>query len=96
MTSPPSPQPKQWKNWRWGFTLNDGDFSSWNGHSPFSEPPPAGRSVTYSETISSILAFSRSSAMSSSRIRPATPGVYGAGPTHPGRIPPDLGGTDPS
>src|SRR3954470_9127905 len=32
---------------------------------------------------SSIWAFSRSSAMSSSRIRPATPGVYGAGPTAP-------------
>src|SRR3954453_6537774 len=31
--------------------------------------------------ISSILALSRTSAMSSSRIRPATPGVYGGVPT---------------
>ena len=46
MTSPPSPQPKQCQNWRAGVTLNDGDFSSWKGHSPFSEPPPALRSVT--------------------------------------------------
>ena len=29
-----------------GVTWNDGDFSSWNGHRPFSEPPPALRSVT--------------------------------------------------
>ena len=72
MTSPPSPQPKQWKNPRPGLTLNDGDFSSWNGHSPFWEPPPALRSVTYCETTSSMRAFSRTSAMSSSRIRPAT------------------------
>ena len=41
MTSPPSPQPKQWKNRAAGLTLNDGDFSSWKGHSPFWEPPPA-------------------------------------------------------
>ena len=46
MTSPPSPQPKQWKTLRDGVTWNDGDFSSWNGHRPFSEPPPALRSVT--------------------------------------------------
>ena len=35
MTSPPSPQPKQWQNPRAGVTWNDGDFSSWNGHRPF-------------------------------------------------------------
>ncbi len=38
-TSPPSPQPKQWKtagSWR---TLNDGLFSWWNGHRPFHEVP---------------------------------------------------------
>ena len=46
MTSPPAWQPKQWKKPREGVTWNDGDFSSWNGHSPFSEPPPALRSVT--------------------------------------------------
>ena len=47
MTSPPSPQPKQWKNWRAGLTLNDGVFSSWKGHSPESAPPPADFNVTY-------------------------------------------------
>ena len=26
-TVPPTPQPKQWKCWREGLTLNDGDFS---------------------------------------------------------------------
>jgi hypothetical protein len=72
MTSPPSPQPKQWKNPRVGVTWNDGDFSSWKGQSPFCEPPPALRSVTYCETTSSMRAFSRTSAMSSSRILPAT------------------------
>ena len=64
MTSPPSSQPKQWKNPRAGVTWNDGDFSSWKGHSPFWEPPPALRSVTYGETTSSMRAFSRTSAMS--------------------------------
>ena len=46
MTSPPSPQPKQCQNWRAGVTWNDGDFSSWKGHRPFIEPPPALRRVT--------------------------------------------------
>ena len=46
MTSPPSPQPKQCQNWRAGVTWKDGDFSSWKGHRPFWEPPPALRSVT--------------------------------------------------
>ena len=51
MTSPPSWQPKQWKSPRAGVTWNDGDFSSWNGHRPFSDPPPALRNVTCSQTI---------------------------------------------
>ena len=72
MTSPPSPQPKQWKVFLDGLTLNDGVFSSWNGHSPFWEPPPAFLRVTYWDTTSSMAAFSRTSAMLSSRIRPAT------------------------
>src|SRR3954447_7017240 len=71
MTSPPVWQPKQWKNCRDGFTLKEGDFSSWNGHRPLNEPPPALRRVTYCETTSSMRALSRTSAMSSSRIRPA-------------------------
>ena len=29
-----------------GAAWNDGDFSSWNGHRPFIEPPPAFFSVT--------------------------------------------------
>src|SRR5690606_27829799 len=72
MTSPPSPQPKQWKVPWLGRTLKDGVFSSWNGHSPFCAPPPALRSDTYSLTISSIRLRSRTSAMSLSRILPAT------------------------
>ena len=72
MTSPPSWQPKQWKPPAAGLTLNDGVFSSWNGQSPFIEPPPAFLSVTYWTTTSSMGAFSRTSAMLSSRIRPAT------------------------
>src|SRR5207245_8021225 len=51
MTSPPSPQPKQWKYPRAGLTWNDGVFSSWNGQRPFSEPPPAFLSWTYCSTI---------------------------------------------
>ena len=46
MTSPLSWQPKQWQNPRAGVTWNDGDFSSWKGHRPFIEPPPALRRVT--------------------------------------------------
>ena len=46
MTSPPAWQPKQWKKPREGVTWNEGDFSSWNGHSPFCDPPPAFFSVT--------------------------------------------------
>jgi hypothetical protein len=46
MTSPPSPQPKQWKKFREGVTWNDGDLSSWKGHRPFIEPPPAFLRVT--------------------------------------------------
>ena len=47
MTSPPSPHaPKQCQRLRDGVTWNDGDFSSWKGHRPFSEPPPALRRVT--------------------------------------------------
>src|ERR1700733_14120401 len=75
MTSPPSAQEKQYQSPRAGVTLNDGVFSSWNGHSPLSEPPPALRSCRYSPMTSSIAERSRTSAMSSSRIRPATVAV---------------------
>ena len=44
MTSPPSAQEKQYHRPRAGVTLKDGVFSSWNGHRPLSEPPPALRS----------------------------------------------------
>jgi hypothetical protein len=47
-TSPPTPQPKQWKTAGSERTLNDGVFSPWNGHSPFQEVP-ALRSATCSE-----------------------------------------------
>jgi hypothetical protein len=46
MTSPPSPQPKQCHTFFEGLTLNEGDFSSWKGHRPFCEPPPACLRVT--------------------------------------------------
>src|SRR5829696_9406255 len=78
MTSPPTPQPKQWKRPRAGVTLKDGDFSSWNGHSPLRLPPPALRSATRSPITSSIADRSRTSAMSSSLIRPATRRSYAA------------------
>ena len=35
ITSPPTPQPKQWKKPRSRLTLNEGVFSPWNGHRPF-------------------------------------------------------------
>ena len=38
-TSPPAPQPKQWKIWRCGLTWNDGVFSLWNGHSALNAEP---------------------------------------------------------
>ena len=56
---------------RAGDTLNEGVFSSWNGQSPLRLPPPADLSVTVSEMTSAIEVRSRTSAMSSSRIRPA-------------------------
>ena len=72
IAEPPSLHPKQWNVPCEGRTLNDGVFSSWNGHRPFSDPPPARRSATYSPITSSIRVRSRTSAMSLSRIRPAT------------------------
>src|SRR5215470_14701149 len=72
MMSPPSAQEKQYHRPRAGVTLKDGVFSSWNGHSPLSEPPPALRSWRYSPITSAIGDCSRTIAMSSSRIRPAT------------------------
>ena len=72
ITPPLSPQPKQWNMPCVGRTVNEGDFSSWNGQSPLSEPAPARRRATYSPTTSSIRTRSRTSAMSLSRIRPAT------------------------
>ena len=39
MTSPFSAQPKQWKKPCSALTLNDGERSSWKGHSPVSRLP---------------------------------------------------------
>src|SRR6516165_4097452 len=72
MTSPPSAQEKQYHRPRAGVTLNEGVFSSWKGHRPLSDPPPALRSWRYSPITSAMGDCSRTSAMSSSRIRPAT------------------------
>ena len=75
-TSPPTPQPKQWYTFLAGLTVNDGDFSSWNGHRPFRLPPPAFFSWTTAPTTSTTEADSRTRWMSSSLIRPATAEVY--------------------
>ena len=72
MTSPPTPQPKQWNKFLDGDTDSDGDFSSWNGQMPFRLPPPALRSWTCSPMTSAMGVLSRTSATSSSLIRPAT------------------------
>src|SRR5207245_11156910 len=72
MTSPPSAQPWQYHRPRDGVTFNEGVFSSWNGQRPFTEPPPALLSCRYSPITSSTGERSRTAAMSSSRIRPAT------------------------
>jgi hypothetical protein len=44
ITSPPSPQEKQWYSSLPGVTLKDGERSSWNGQRPLRLPPPAGLS----------------------------------------------------
>src|SRR5690349_19439899 len=80
MTSPPRWHPKQ-NQPRPGRTWKDGLFSSWKGHRPLNAPPPADLSVTCCLTISTMSARSRTSAMSSSRIRPATRAVYVRAPT---------------
>src|SRR4051794_19649022 len=67
IASPPWPHPWQKKTLRAGETVNDGVFSSWNGHRPLRLPPPADRSVTVSLITSAIDVRSRTSAMSSSR-----------------------------
>src|SRR5262245_16049165 len=72
MASPPAPQPWQKYTFRAGDTVNDGVFSSWNGHRPLRLPPPAERSVTVSLITSAIEVRSRTSAMSSSLTLPAT------------------------
>src|SRR5258708_2216136 len=55
MTSPPSAQEKQYHSPRAGVTLKDGVFSSWNGHRPLSEPPPALRSCRrYGRTVAKV------------------------------------------
>src|SRR2546421_4714942 len=71
IASPPAPQPWQKYRLRVAETVNDGVFSSWNGHSPLRLPPPAGLRVTCSEITSTIEVRSRTSPMSSSRILPA-------------------------
>ena len=49
--SPCSPQPKQCHDSRSGLTVNEGVFSTWNGHRPF-QVVPARLSWTVSPTIS--------------------------------------------
>jgi hypothetical protein len=81
--SPLAPQPKQW-NVPWlGRTVKLGDFSSWNGQSPFSEP---GAGAAQGHVLADQLVDPGAvahSAMSLSRIRPATPeSLRGGRATH--------------
>src|SRR5438477_12065409 len=61
-TSPPAPQPKQWKNPLSGLTWNDGVFSEWNGQRPL-YVVPARFSGTYSCTTCTRFACWRRSSM---------------------------------
>src|SRR6266704_4658731 len=72
IASPCSWQPKHRKACVEAFTVNEGVFSWWKGQSPFILVPPAGRRVTYSPTRATMSVASRTSAIDSSRIRPAT------------------------
>src|SRR3954453_9460367 len=71
MTSPPSPQPKQWNTLAEGRTLKEGRFSSWKGHRPSSRSLPAGLSATTAPTTSTTDAASRTAFRLASRIFPA-------------------------
>jgi hypothetical protein len=59
-TSPPTPQPKQWKAPRSGFTLKLGVFSWWNGHRPLYDVPIF-LSCTCSDTYRTMSAVRRTS-----------------------------------
>jgi len=68
-TSPFSPQPKQWKNWRTSWTLKEGVFSAWKGHSPFQFPVPARLSSTWRLITSTRFVRSRTSSIFSLGIK---------------------------
>ena len=57
-TSPPAPQPKQWKKARSSLTLKDGVFSSWKGHRP-TWLRPVLRNETWIEISSTMLTRER-------------------------------------
>ena len=57
-TSPPTPQPKQWKSCFSSSTVNEGVFSEWKGQSPTCFRPLRLR-VVYWEAISTMDAACR-------------------------------------
>src|SRR5262249_27588393 len=61
--SPPTPQPKQWKMFFWGLTVNEGVFSAWNGQRPF-QCDPALRRFTNRPTRSTMSTAARMSSSS--------------------------------
>src|SRR4030095_1079641 len=61
ITSPPAPQPKQWKRPFSSLTVRDGVFSEWKGHKPLYSLPVL-RRETYcptTETIDALFIRSR-------------------------------------
>jgi hypothetical protein len=74
---PCAPQPKQWKNCLSALTVNDGDFSSWNGqHALYSLPPRFNGTRLPITSTMSVRAIS--SSMKCWGMRPATFGAFGA------------------
>ena len=71
--SPALPHPKHVKRPISSRTLNDGDFSAWNGHSP-TQFRPVRFSATYGDTTSTRDTPARTRSMSSSTIAIAAEG----------------------
>ncbi len=69
MTSPPTPQPKQWYSLPTGSTEKLGVRSSWNGHRPTKRAPETRRSDVRSETTSTMSAAAFTASTESSLIR---------------------------
>src|SRR4051812_44696652 len=93
-TSPPAPQPKQWYSLSTGSIPNDGERSSWNGHSPAQRRTPALRSSVRAPTSSTKSTASRTFSRESSeylgneplRHVPLGPGADREAVGHPGDV----------